>query len=209
VQIAAPASPVPQPAAIPIEPETEPAVEPELTATDRRAMLEELYNSPRHLPGLLEEPPKKSRIKPGNYRCRVAKGYKLRGCRVEQDPTGHVMLEVEQGNLIGMRGVLLNDGPAVRFEGWLTERRPFGCIGCQDRCFINPGTCGCIPMAFEAIRECLAQPLGIKFKGGGGSWRGKLEYKTYYNRYDHSTEPPTPVGYETEHNTFEVLLRRK
>jgi len=219
VQIAAP-EPEPRPpqvaAAEPPRVAPEPEVTPkppaeadELTAADRRAMLEEVYNSPRHFPELLKEPPLKSRIKPGRYRCRVSEGYKLRGCKVEKDPTGHVMLHVEDGNLIGMRGVLQNRGAAVRFEGWLTERRPFGCTGCQDRCYIHPGSCHCIPIGFGAIRECLAQPLVIEFRGGGGNWRGKLPYKTYFNRYDHSTEPPTAIGYEHEQEAYEVVLRRK
>jgi hypothetical protein len=192
-----------------MEPAPETAAETELTAAERRAMLDELYTSPRHFPELLKRPPEPSRIKPGRYRCRVDKGYKLRGCRVEKDPTGHVMLEVESGNLIGMRGVLQNHGSRVRFEGWLTERRPFGCIGCQERCFVNPGSCHCIPLVFEATRECLAQPLIVEFKGGGGSWKGKLQYKTYYNDYDHGTDPPTPIGFVTEQDTYEVFLKRR
>jgi len=208
VQIAAP-RPGPPPAPSVAPPPVAPEPAPELTDADRLAILEEIYNGPRHFPELIKEPPQKSRIAPGAYRCRVGKGYKLRGCRVEKDPTGHVLLEVEPGNLIGMRGVLQDDGPAVRFEGWLTERRPFGCFGCQERCFVHPGSCFCVPLVLEASRECMLQPLVIRFKGGGGSWKGKLDYKTYYNHYDHGTDPPTPVGFDVEQESFEVLLRRK
>ena len=56
-----------------------------------------------------------------------------------------MMLEVGKGNLIGMRGVLYNDGEVVRFEGWPTDLRPFGCFSCQERCFIQPDSCACQP----------------------------------------------------------------
>jgi hypothetical protein len=176
---------------------------------ERRAQLTELYATPRHRPPLLDEPPRPSRIKPGRYACRVSKMYKLRDCVVETSPSGHVMLEVMEGNLIAMKGVLYDDGPVVRFEGWPTEKRPFGCFSCQERCFIRPETCGCQPRAPEQIAGCLRQPLHAVFRGKGRTWQGVLLYRGYYDDQIPVEPPPRSVAFEEGNDRYTILLKQR
>jgi hypothetical protein len=172
---------------------------------ERRRFWRSLFQSPRHHPAELDEPPRPSRIKPGRYQCRVSREYKLRGCAVSVAPSGHTMLEVEQGNLLGMKGVLWDQGRTVRFEGWLTEDEPFGCASCQEDCFVHPGSCACNPLPPEAIRECMKQPLRIGF-GGDNRFSGELDYAVYYNQYVGEGAARRPEGYEAKRERFEVLL---
>ena len=177
------------------------------TREERLAQLAELYATPRHRPSLLDQAPRPSRIKPGRYACRVSKEYKLRDCWVEVDPKGHVMLEVGKGNLIATRGVLYNDGDVVRFEGWPTEQRPFGCFSCQERCFVQPDTCACRPRPAERIAGCLRQPLHAVFRGQGHTWHGVMVHRSYYDEYVHADLPSPSVTSETGLDRFSVELR--
>jgi WD40 repeat protein len=208
---AAAKGPVYTPPKRPAEPSTSrPAIsEVPSTEEERRAQLAALYAMPRHRPSILDGPPRPSRIQPGRYSCRVSEGYKLRDCVVEEDPADHVMLEVMAGNLIEMRGVLYNDGPVVRFEGWPTAKRPFGCFSCQEGCFIHPGTCGCQPRALEQVAGCLRQPLHAVFRGKGATWRGVVLYRGYYDEQIPVEALPRTVAFEEGIDRYTIVLKRR
>ncbi len=179
------------------------------TIEERRALLESIKQTKRHRPKILDGPPRKSRIKPGKYACRVAKEYKLRDCVVEKNEDGHVMLEVGEGNLIAMRGVLYDDGNVVRFEGWPTDERPFGCYSCQERCFIRPETCGCTPAAANKVIRCLQQPLHAVFRGEGGSFKGLLLYRSDYDENVPTPPPPANVKFADANDRFTMVLKKR
>ncbi len=141
-------------------------------------------SAPRHVPSALTEPARPSRLKPGIYRCSVGDGYKLRECRVETDTAGRTLLEIGDGNLVAARGVVWDDGASSRFEGWLTDRRPFGCFSCQDRCYIEPGSCVCDTAPLAVARACIAQPVSIVLSGAGNQFKGKLSYSHFYATYE-------------------------
>lgn len=165
----------------------QPVSQPEQTADTpeaRRAELSAIDSAPRHQPSALTEPARPSRIKAGIYRCSVGDGYKLRECRVEKDADGRTLLEIGAGNLVSARGVVWDDGAASRFEGWLTDQRPFGCFSCQDRCYINPGSCGCDPAPLAVAKACVAQPVSILLNGAGNQFTGKLSYSHFYATYE-------------------------
>ncbi|MCC6217572.1 MAG: hypothetical protein IT376_22125 [Polyangiaceae bacterium] len=172
----------------------------------RLAELRETYSAPRHRPSLLDEPARPARVAPGRYRCAVSREYRLRTCLVEKDDAGRTLLTVEEGNLIAVRGVLYDDGPVVRFEGWLTEQRPFGCFTCQERCFVDPSGCVCQELAAEASRRCVGQPMKAELRGAGAHWRGPLHHTHYWNRYEGDGPNRHVVGYETTAERYELRL---
>jgi hypothetical protein len=164
-----------------------------------------LFEGPRHHPPQLDGAPRNSRMKPGNYRCRVGREYKLRDCVVEKAANGQLMLEAMSGNLLGFRGVLWDEGQSVHFEGWLTDEQPFGCSSCQDRCIAEPGSCACEPLPAEAVRECIAQPVQIVFHGAT-EYVGMLTHGLYFNQYSGDGEQRHPSGYEVKPERLEVRL---
>jgi len=180
---------------------------PEDPILERRAALEALYATPRHRPAELDGPARPCRIAPGDYACRVSEGYKLRDCVVERLPSGHVMLEVMKGNLLELRGVLYDDGPVVRFEGWPTAARPFKCFHCQERCFLDPSACHCTPAQIERTASCLGQPVHAVLKGRGRTWNGVVIWRDYYDAAVHAGIPPRNVVFEDGLDRFKVLLK--
>jgi hypothetical protein len=176
------------------------------TPEARLSFWKALYRSPRHHPAELDREPRVSRLTPGAYACRVSKEYRLRDCFVEQRD-GRTFLEVSEGNLLAMRGVLWDEGATIQFEGFLLEEQPFGCTSCQDRCYAYPGSCACDPLPAEAIRECLQQPLRITFRAvGKGRYQGLLDYSVYYNEYVGEGSARHAQGYSAKPEKFEVLL---
>lgn len=122
------------------------------------------------------------RTEQGLYRIDTL--YKLRECRVERTESGHTLLEFAPDNLLGLKGVLYDDGAVVRFEGWLTE--PSSIVGC-------PG--------------CERQPLHAVFRRGGGGWQGLLTFRNYYTPHV-PPEPPAPdATIEAAIDRFPVLLQ--
>lgn len=200
-------SPEPAGRAGPVGPAPEVASPPS-AAEQRLAELRETYAAPRHRPALLGEPARPSRVAPGEYQCAVSREYRLRSCRVEKDDTGRTLLTIDEGNLIAARGVLWDDGAVVRFEGWLTEQRPFGCFACQERCFVEPAGCACVELATEASRRCLGQPMRAELRGAGGAWRGQLHHEHYWNRYEGEGAARHVAGWETTAERYELRLER-
>jgi hypothetical protein len=95
------------------------------------------------------------------------------------------MLEFDKENLLGLRGVLYDDGAVVRFEGWLTDG---GSLGCSN---------------------CVAQPLHAVFRGNGASWQGLLLYRGHYDPRVPSDPPSADVVIEEAIDRFPLVLRRK
>lgn len=138
-----------------------------------------------YVPPRLSGVPAPSRITPGHYACKISLMYKLRDCTVERDERGHTILEFSKDNLLGLRGVLYDDGPVVRFEGWLTEG---GSLGCAN---------------------CVQQPLHAVFRGGGSSWQGLLIYRGHFDPWVPSELPAADAVFEEAIDRFPLVLTRQ
>jgi WD40 repeat protein len=136
-------------------------------------------------PKRLLEAPLPSRILPGKYACKITKIYKLRDCWVERDARGHTLLEFAKDNLLGVRGVLYDDGPLVRFEGWLTEA---GNLGCSN---------------------CAAQPIFAVLRGSGSRYQGLLQYRGHFDPLAPPEPPPQNVLFEEAIDRFPIVLERR
>lgn len=154
------------------------------TPEGRRQRLLRIDQLPRPRPEALRQPARPAKLKPGLYQCSVGEGYKLRDCLVEKDSEGRTLLEIGNGNLVAARGVIWDAGQGLRFEGWLTDARPFGCFGCQDRCYVEPEQCGCKPPPLEVAEACVVQSVSIDFKGAGNSFRGEMTYHRFWPTYE-------------------------
>jgi hypothetical protein len=85
-----------------------------------KAPPEPSFQQGHYYPPQLDAAPRSSKIRPGTYACRIAAMYKLRDCTVFRTAEGHTLLEFHSDNLLGLRGVLYDDVPVVRYEAWLT-----------------------------------------------------------------------------------------
>lgn len=127
--------------------------------------------------------PRPSRIQPGEYACKVTTIYRLRDCWVRKDAQGHTVLTFAPDNLLPLEGILYDDGPVVRFEGWLTE--PSELVGC---------------------RGCEKQPLYAVFRGGSRNWQGLLTFQNYYAPHAPPKPPPADVRIEEANDRYPLVL---
>jgi hypothetical protein len=134
-------------------------------------------------PPLLDGAPRPSSIRPGRYACKVDLMYKLRDCSVRTDAKGHTLLRFAPDNLLALEGVLYDDGPVVRFEGWLYE--PSTVVGCKG---------------------CEKQPLHAVFRGGGNRFQGLLTFQNYYDPYVPPAPPKADEKIETSLDRFPLVL---
>lgn len=104
---------------------------------------------------------------------------------MEKDARGHTLLEFSKDNLLGIRGVLYDDGPVVRFEGWLTEGGTLGCDGCQ----------------YEPIHGVL--------KGKGNNWEGVLLYRKHFDPLVPHEPPGDDLTIEEAIDRYPVVLKRR
>ncbi len=147
------------------------------------------------------EPIEPSRIKPGEYECKISRGYRFRPCTVAIDEHGRSILTVPKA-LMAIEGVLTDEGKVTHFDGIMTRERPFGCFSCQERCTIDPSSCYCKEMPPEHSQDCLMQPIRFKIRRKDGQWRGRIEHHLYYGDEDAEGKPV----YETDHYVF--VMRR-
>jgi hypothetical protein len=134
-------------------------------------------------PPLLDGSPRPSRIRPGHYACKVDLMYKLRDCAVWKNEKGHTLLRFAPDNLLALEGVLYDDGPVVRFEGWLNE--PSTVVGCKG---------------------CEKQPMHGVFRGAGNRWQGLLRFRDYYDPYTPPELPAPDEKIESADDRFPMLL---
>jgi WD40 repeat protein len=134
-------------------------------------------------PPLLDGAPRPSRIVPGHYACKVDLMYKLRDCSVQKDAKGHTLLKFGPGNLLDLEGVLYDDGPVVRFEGWLLDRSLVG--GCEG---------------------CEKQPLHAVLRGTGSRFQGLLKFRAYYDPYTPPELPAADEPIEAADDRFPLVL---
>ncbi|HEX6275484.1 MAG TPA: hypothetical protein VFZ53_20730, partial [Polyangiaceae bacterium] len=134
-------------------------------------------------PPALDGAPRPSSVRPGRYACKIDLMYKLRDCSVEKDARGHTLLRFGSGNLLDLEGVLYDDGPVVRFEGWLTA--PSTIVGCKG---------------------CEKQPLHAVFRGGGNRYQGLLTFRNYYDPYVPPELPRADEKIEAAIDRFPVVL---
>ncbi|MBN1609195.1 MAG: hypothetical protein JW940_21375 [Polyangiaceae bacterium] len=132
----------------------------------------------------LQGPPRPTRLRPGRYACKIAAMYRLRECLVTQDERGHTLLEFMPTNLLGVTGVVHDDGSVARFEGWLT--RPSTLIDCEG---------------------CDRQPIHGLLRGDGRSYRGVLTFRNYYDPHRAPAPPAVDVKIEEALDRYPVELR--
>jgi hypothetical protein len=108
-----------------------------------------------------------SRLVPGRYACKLTAEYRLRDCWISRDVRGHSWLEFDQANVIGLRGLIYDDGAVVRFAGWLTAQTNL--VGC---------------------RGCERQPIHGVFRGSNTNLKGVVTFRNYHDPY---VEPPLPA----------------
>jgi hypothetical protein len=134
-------------------------------------------------PPILDGAPRPSSIRPGNYACKIDLMYKLRDCRVWKDDKGHTRLEFGPDNLLQLEGVLYDDGPVVRFEGWAEPR------SLVTRC-----------------RDCDKQPLHAVFRGGPQRYQGLLKFRSYHDPYTPPEPPAADEKIEASGDRFPMVL---
>ncbi len=137
-----------------------------------------------YYPPALAAQARPSRLKPGKYACKITAIYKMRDCTVKRDSSGHTMLQVHAGNLLELRGVVYDDGPVVRFEGWLT--RPSNLLEC---------------------RGCELQPIYGVLRGGGRNFSGLLTFRNYYDPYVPPELPPSDAKMEEANDRYPFVLQ--
>ncbi|AKV00619.1 hypothetical protein AKJ09_07282 [Labilithrix luteola] len=159
--------------------------------------------APRHHAKVLDGAPRPSKLAPGNYMCRIDAMYKLRPCTVTRDERGFTWLETPD-SLLGLKGVIYDEGGGLVFDGTTAEERPFGCFSCQEHCTTDPASCACVELLPDASRECLARPIVARLTKKGSSWVGSLPYKTYYNHYEGEGAARHVTSWDTKDHTFLV-----
>jgi hypothetical protein len=162
---------------------------------------------PRYRPPLLDSPPAKASIPAGDYKCRIGKEYKARACAVAVEG-GHTRITIPEGGLIALEGVLYDEHDEVWLAGWPTEKRPFGCYSCQEKCSITPDECGCTEVPPSASRLCLAQPISAKLKATAKGWSGKMGWTGVDNNYAGTPPDRRMVAYELDHDEYVIQILR-
>jgi hypothetical protein len=144
------------------------------------------FQQGHYYPPQLDAAPRATKIRPGTYACRIAAMYKLRDCTVFRTAEGHTLLEFHSDNLLGLRGVLYDDGAVVRYEAWLTEPSPLvACLGCER------------------------QPLHGVLRGTGGRYKGLLTFRNYYDPHVPPPLPEADATIEDANDRFELVLNYK
>ena len=161
----------------------------------------------RHAPSGLTRPPRPVRLGDGPYACKTDDLYRLRTCAIERDAEGRTWLDMHEGNLLPMRGLLEEDHGDLVFEGFPTEATPFGCYRCQETCV--GGTCGCNPVQELGARTCLEQPLRVRLRGGAGLWKGTLTHDVYFKSFDSNGGVQTLKDFDVNVNKYVVTIGRK
>lgn len=141
---------------------------------------------------------------PGEYECRIDKGYKFKPCTVRAAEHG-VELEVPGGGLIGVTGALhpASVAKSVVFVGRLNEEAPWGCIQCNAECRANPAACECRDIPEAAQASCKAQTITGTLKQAGKAWAGTLTLLFHSARYADGKV----VGYDIEGKVFDFQIR--
>jgi hypothetical protein len=144
-------------------------------------------------------------LPPGEYLCRVSSEYKDKPCTVEQKD-GKLTLVAKQGGLFGFEGTLQKQESFILVNAHHTDKRPFGCYSCAERC-AQPGSCMCDEVPPEASQECLAQPLHIVLKPNGrNTWSGWVVVQNYSTTYG---EEKAQGPFKREPWVIEVTVKKK
>lgn len=110
--------------------------------------------------------------------------YRLRDCEVRRDAQGRTRLTFAAGNLLPLEGVVFDDGPVVRFAGWLTEPTTLiDCDGCQQ------------------------QVIHGVFRSNGANLRGLITFSNHYDAHSPTTPPDANVKIEEAIDRYPVELK--
>ncbi len=143
-------------------------------------------------------------LAPGEYTCRVSSEYKPKPCKVELKD-GKLTLVAKEGGLFGFEGIVEKHEPFILVKAHHTDRRPFGCYDCAERCSQVPGSCMCDELPPAASEECMAQPLYIVLKPSGkNTWAGSVVVQRYLDAPEDGSAP-----YGREPWVIEVTLQKK
>lgn len=145
-------------------------------------------------------------LTPGAYTCRVSSEYKPRPCAVELRD-GKPTLVAKEAGLFGFEGTLEVQSPFTLVKARHTDRRPFGCFACAERCAESPASCKCKELPPAASQECLVQPLHVVLRPSGhGTWTGAVVVQ----RYTHALADGAPTGgFQREPRVIEVTVQKK
>jgi hypothetical protein len=146
--------------------------------------------------------------KPGAYECRVDKGYKFRPCTVRLDQENVSHLEFS-GGLVGLKGrfsAIQDSKKDTFFEGNLSEKRPFGCGFCAERCSETGANCMCSEVPSQGTAECIAQPMNSVMAKKGNGWKGILPQRMYSVEYETLKPGQKPVDRAVIGYSYDILL---
>lgn len=142
-------------------------------------------------------------LPPGEYTCRVSSEYKPKPCSVVMKD-GKLTLVAKEGGLFGFEGTVEKQEPFVLVRAHHTDRRPFGCYDCAERCSQAPGSCKCKELPPAASQECVAQPLHVVLRPSGrNTWAGSVVVQRYLDG------PEGGAAYTHEPWVIEVTLQKK
>ena len=144
-------------------------------------------------------------LAPGEYTCRISSEYKPKPCTVTQKD-GKLTLVAKEGGLFGFEGTVEKHEPFILVRAHHTDRRPFGCYHCAERCSESPGSCMCKELPKAASEECVVQPLDIVLRSSGkNTWTGSVVVQRYLDAPEGAKGAP----YSHEPWVIEVTLQKK
>lgn len=164
------------------------------------------YVAKRHRSPILDGEPRAARLSPGTYACRIDAMYKFRPCEITKDARGFTNIAMP-GALVELQGVLYDDGPAIVIDGTSGDRRPFGCVSCDDLCTTTASSCvHCTELMRKGARECLEQPLTTRLTRVGAIWRGQLSIFTYSGHYEGVGSMRLVTSFDKDKQSFLVEI---
>ena len=147
-------------------------------------------------------------IAPGEYECRISRGYKFRPCQVVATESGATLTIPDVGHLIVLTGPLyaVDDRPKQAFwEAHLAGERPWPCYRCQPSCSVEGSSCVCKEVPLRGSSECREQAVRVVLERKGRSWSGHVAVRMYWSKLDPTTRKVD--GWEFTIDTFLMTLR--
>jgi hypothetical protein len=139
-------------------------------------------------------------IPAGTYVCQIDSGYKFRACEVAK--RGDEIVLVINGGLFSIEGPLRQKGDWILVDAHLTDKRPFGCYRCDERCTTAPSECVCTENPPDVSHACVVQPVYGVLKPSAGAWRGAVVFQHY-------DQPRSATAVERTTEVYDLTIRRR